>query len=1527
MEKENWKNTDWLKVFAEDASLWEERAYDEMPAVIAHEYYRLHELAEQGNVYGVMLQLKDTCEILIKYPTILGLCILEQETKTKRCKEDKGMSNTAKEVEQFYKGVVAEALGKPMAIGDWIERARELKNKKLPFIMYEILSRSLDLFSSNKKIGRAHGIVNWRNITIGHGCLRVQNDKTLQSEIKSLFEMLTSYYSNDIVDIYAHIVLKQGNRSLVGKDAAKEVGEMPFALMVSDNKTPPTSYPTSEFIFPFDGKIYFFDSYKSKHKESTFLDYVEGHPKFVIGGFFSDRYQDLKEDKDAATRIKQMEQMETEVGKYSKHYITKEIRQLWHEMDETPIFIPPVYIYNWISSKLQEDDKGCYILKMERGMGKSALSAALDSFFNTDNPHITESAIISTYHCSRNQLHTAKDFVTSLNRIVLQKTTAGEIDEIPDDIKIIINEKQTNSSDTAKLLNSLAHFFHNEFGKKVVLLIDGIDEIINLEIFDYFPISDELEKGVYVFYTSRHEKELPVEMANRINRITIDDEYRVFSDNKEYRNLILRYAKTEMMDRYGKDKSSQEYKILAKKADYSFLKLRLYMPVYCSGKAMEWSVLGDERSMFEKFLVLLKNNYGEKFYSLHVKPLLVIFSIFVDGLTFKALSGLLNGKENDFMLLAVLNDLKGVLSTERSNDGNIYSLANEEYVNCVRREYFELRREYIDKYFWEIKNIAKNIYEKYDLWDLNSSPVFINCINNNDLKVRSYLKNTFVNITVFREKFLDLFYSIKTNSLLSPYELLDNDLFNIDFLEDLLFIMKCMGFDFDEYCKSYEVLKLLGTIIIEEIENSINNNYVDRIGEKLIYACVNYSSMFGTWMKYKTRQEFDERFKTYFQLVLDECKINNPYKMFIYIPKDERLTDYILWLLENGMNNIFERCEKDIISMNMVEVFRDMVDVFPFGSIDLRPYFSNNKVAKQQFRAWVKNLCLNCDIYNQPFEECKSDYNYILQTGSLPRYIEAKSHGGEGKKFRQYFLDIIGTLHDNNEMEYSKIQFFNGLSSIQYSIAPWDLYDKFKFIASKYIYEIIEFCRKKCIERKRYYEELLENGTLSETTQIYDQEINKLNGPISTFFAMKYPDKEVDINHFYNSEAFIEWESKREKIPIELAREFSHINHLFKNDFYYGISYIYRVDKKEVIDELLEWLHEYKFELLRSDKLSWIYFCEFHICFDYMLEHNRDIIYLLLKRNKLWEKIWDKIITWNYIYGYHSKFNKVSSRTFEYEYSLNYIVFVSQYAYSHGMYEQSKEIVKDFINFMCQHFFCDIKAVLTWIVCHQLLRKMGEERSNLYIPFFKELSRLDCQTNHDEFFYDEKIRIYFNCILCAFVFNDNSKILSFEREIKNLVNSIKQKKESKSIVYINDNIIEAALLQLEVVKLVRMYIKGNSKIDIINSLSQKLIIKISSLINQRGKYSSDNLLGFCVYKFNKINLFNIPLLSLFLHLCKAHFSKKDYISLILNHFWIIKDCIRFHAFSYAGNLLNYIYSYDIEYNRDGDFGIIFNKID
>ena len=234
MENDNRNKMDWLKILANDESLWEKRAYAEMPAVIAHEYKRLHDLAEEGNVYGVMLQIKDVYEIVLKYPCVLGLCIFEH-------------TNVPAGVESFD-ALMAEILNKLLSLGDWRDKIiKALKKFKdyLPAQLIAILEITYQL-SHDQFVGRgADGgkgidVVNWRNDVIGHGALRLVEDEALKREIRSMLEKLKQYFGagskNSIYGYYDDIVLKQGNRALVGWQAVDLEGETaPFSLEIKNN--------------------------------------------------------------------------------------------------------------------------------------------------------------------------------------------------------------------------------------------------------------------------------------------------------------------------------------------------------------------------------------------------------------------------------------------------------------------------------------------------------------------------------------------------------------------------------------------------------------------------------------------------------------------------------------------------------------------------------------------------------------------------------------------------------------------------------------------------------------------------------------------------------------------------------------------------------------------------------------------------------------------------------------------------------------------------------------------------------------------------------------------------------------------------------------------------------------------------------------------------------------------------------------------------------------------------------------------
>ncbi len=82
---------------------WVQEVFDDWPSPIAHEYYRLRKLLEDGEIIGAIWQLKDFAEVLIKFPTI----IMARDI----------ISNSANE--HLTNSVRRSLLSKPPSMGDW----------------------------------------------------------------------------------------------------------------------------------------------------------------------------------------------------------------------------------------------------------------------------------------------------------------------------------------------------------------------------------------------------------------------------------------------------------------------------------------------------------------------------------------------------------------------------------------------------------------------------------------------------------------------------------------------------------------------------------------------------------------------------------------------------------------------------------------------------------------------------------------------------------------------------------------------------------------------------------------------------------------------------------------------------------------------------------------------------------------------------------------------------------------------------------------------------------------------------------------------------------------------------------------------------------------------------------------------------------------------------------------------------------------------------------------------------------------
>lgn len=161
----------WAAGVAKDDSFWFTPAFDQFPAPIAHEYFRLREVLSQGQIYGALLQIKDTFEVLIKF----SVCALVSE------------SLAANEpIAETGRGILREFLHKIPALGHWAGALERIRKDKA--------ARGLRTYPLVAPLGGLGKIVEWRNDRIGHGAARFADEETFQKELEEQIVRLKCYF-------------------------------------------------------------------------------------------------------------------------------------------------------------------------------------------------------------------------------------------------------------------------------------------------------------------------------------------------------------------------------------------------------------------------------------------------------------------------------------------------------------------------------------------------------------------------------------------------------------------------------------------------------------------------------------------------------------------------------------------------------------------------------------------------------------------------------------------------------------------------------------------------------------------------------------------------------------------------------------------------------------------------------------------------------------------------------------------------------------------------------------------------------------------------------------------------------------------------------------------------------------------------------------------------------------------------------------------------------------------------------------
>ena len=223
--------------------------------IVAQEYKVIYELIKNKQIYGIIFQIKDLYEIIIRIPVLIFCSItskLEQNPKSREL--------------LYY------LMSKPLSLGDWRyllnlcnDLISEYEENTFPKAVLDLLYIFRKLVNSDK-----YGdIVHWRNSTIAHGAAKLIDDQELYDDMACRLKEITTFFTTNEVLFNKIAFVDENDIELVGADCEDLNSNGRLYLKIEDQK-----YLLYPFFHLKKEGIYLFDRYFSKFKKVDIIEYI-----------------------------------------------------------------------------------------------------------------------------------------------------------------------------------------------------------------------------------------------------------------------------------------------------------------------------------------------------------------------------------------------------------------------------------------------------------------------------------------------------------------------------------------------------------------------------------------------------------------------------------------------------------------------------------------------------------------------------------------------------------------------------------------------------------------------------------------------------------------------------------------------------------------------------------------------------------------------------------------------------------------------------------------------------------------------------------------------------------------------------------------------------------------------------------------------------------------------------------------------------------------------------------------------------
>lgn len=543
---------------------WVETVADTWPGPIAHEYQRLRQLLDQGQIVAAIFQLKDLAEVLVKFPALVMArdLIAHGDPDAARAAR-RALFGGALSMGYWVNVIVREQLAPQV-----LRLADRLLLPELGAAF--VAANPAGKRTSTPWLETLKDLVNWRNETLGHGAFHLDPQDYLPDLERQLGRINRHLAGQVERGLWAGVLLRgeAGTPPLTGWRAIRhwhdgEAGdhrevEAPLVLERAGRTlrlTPLVALRRCAVCAKQD--VFLYDSCSGRDLMDGFilLDYLTGHRLSVP----MHRAGELA----AETRdLDRREWTPAGPGLLDDDYGERAINELLETKLLEARYLRPDYLREPLRRFVAARDRGVFWLTAPSHTGKSVFAHGLACPAEVGDPPLWPDTAVVVFHIRRE----FKTWPEQLRYFILETVLHQTFGREPGRLRL--PELDVRAADPAAafagLLHEALHLKPDRIAR-LVLGLDGLDELppnpeSQAGIADFIPRPDALPEGCFLLLTSRPLAECPPHVRSALAdrfagcadfagyALSLDD-----ASGDAYRQLLRAYFDRELADRLKAD--------------------------------------------------------------------------------------------------------------------------------------------------------------------------------------------------------------------------------------------------------------------------------------------------------------------------------------------------------------------------------------------------------------------------------------------------------------------------------------------------------------------------------------------------------------------------------------------------------------------------------------------------------------------------------------------------------------------------------------------------------------------------------------------------------------------------------------------------------------------------------------------------------------------------------------------------------------------------------------------------------------